>query len=137
MPRKPAAAFLTPAPVDVRQTRIRARAGLPPNVAAVFNEITASVEAAHIRASDLPVFEELARAIALQREASAALAGQPLVVAGRDGPRPHPLVKVVSEQARLIASLATRCRLTPQARMSKERANSTTDVDNEPPPWSD
>jgi hypothetical protein len=98
-------------------------------------EILASVDAAHIRESDLPATEELARAIARQREIEHALVNQPLLVPGRDGPRANPLVAMQREQGRLIASLLTRLRLTPQSRMSKERAVTTTQVDHEPKPW--
>ena len=92
----------------------------------MFSELVASVGPAHFRESDRPIVEELAQAVAIAREASQALAEQGLLVEGEDGERPNPLLKVISTQGRLIASLATRCRLTPQSRISKDKSNATT-----------
>jgi hypothetical protein len=87
----------------------------------VFGELVASVDASHFRESDRPILEELAQAVALQREAVGMLSAEGLIVAGAV----NPLAKVVATQGRLIASLATRCRLTPQSRMSKDKAART------------
>ena len=64
----------------------------------------------------------LGKAVALATGAE--LDRQGLLVDGA----PNPLIRVVREQARLVASLATKCRLTTQSRISKDKA-ATTAVD--------
>ena len=86
MPRKSAAAYLIPAPVDGRPTRLRPPADIPPSVAGVMAEIIGSVDAAHLRACDLAMVEELARTIVTQRATAHALIGAPLVVSGKPNP---------------------------------------------------
>ena len=108
--------------IDVARLRLLPRAELPPEVSRVFGELVGSVEPDHFREADRPILEELAQAIALQRAATAALHEGGLMTGGEL----NPLVRVVGAQAGLIARLATRCRLTPQSRLSKDRAAATT-----------
>ena len=133
MPRKSAAAYLIPAPGDGRPTRLRPPADIPPSVAGVMAEIIGSVDAAHLRACDLPMVEELARTIVTQRATAHALIGAPLVVSGK----PNPLLVMERAATKLIAMLATRLRLTPQSRLSKDKANTTTQGGGPgaPKPW--
>lgn len=133
MPRRSAESLAIAPVIDLGRVRLAARPDLSPNVRRVFNELVGSVDASHFRESDRPILEELAQAVALQREATAALADQGLMVGGEV----NGLAKVIAVQSRLIASLATRCRLTPQARASKDKAANTTNLPqfDGPPPW--
>jgi len=103
----------------VRRTPLAPRPGLASKVAAVFRELVTSVAPGHFQACDLPLLEELACAIHVAREAREALSGAELGT-----PKGNALARLLREQGKAIAMLATRARLTPQSRMSREKAGS-------------
>ena len=121
MPRRSANSLAVAPVVDVARIRLAARAELPPSERRVFADLVRAVDASHFREADRVMLEQLARAIAIERQAAEALYEQGLIVDGA----PNPLIRVVREQSRLIASLATKCRLTTQARVSKDKAGAT------------
>ena len=129
MPRPSAISLATRPTVDVRQLRLQPGPELTPSQARVFTELVGSKEPAHFRECDRPLLNQAVRAIELADELARALDGAPLLVPGRDGLRANPLIPTQREQARLVASLLTRLRLTPQARMSRDKAAKTTPDD--------
>lgn len=130
MPRRNQYAATIPASPD-ELPRLHPSPGLTPAEATVFTELVNSKHASHFRESDRAALDQTARAIAFSHQIAAALAGEPLLVPGQHGPRPNPLIAVQRGQARLISTLLTRLRMTPQARISKDKA-ATTSVDEAP-----
>ena len=119
---RPSAESLAVAPVvDVARIRQEPRPDMPPDVAREFSRVVASVDASHFRVADA-LLEDYAQAIVIRRQLSAELAEQGPIVDGK----PSPLIAAIREQSRLIASLATKLRLTPQSRISKDKAGKTT-----------
>ena len=125
MPRESLASLTTTPVVDVARLRLLPRSELSPDVQRAFSAIVGSAAPDHFREPDRLMVEQLAQALVIQRQAAEALAEQGLLVDGK----PNPLIRVVREQARLVASLLTKLRLTVQARVSKDRAATTTAID--------
>lgn len=124
MPRKSTASRETPsaAPnIDVSRNLLQPREGCEPAIAAVFSEVVASVAPGHFTRSDAPILEEFAVAIYIARTARAKLSTVDL--ASTAGAR---LARLLRDQGRTVATLATRLRCTPHSRISKERAGKTT-----------
>jgi phage terminase small subunit len=111
MPRKSAAASAFP---SVHAGVIpRPPAGLSPAAAAIFRELVAAAPRGHFRASDVPVIEVYATAVAQTRQAERELAqGGPVTAGGKTSP----WLRVRNDAAKVIASLSMRLRLCPQAR---------------------
>jgi hypothetical protein len=121
MPR-PSADSLAVAPVvDVGRARLLPDTDLAPAEQRAFSVIVRSVAGDHFREGDRLLVTQLARAVVIADAAAAELDRQGLIVDGA----PNPLIRVVREQARLVASLATKCRLTTQSRISKDKAGRT------------
>ena len=117
MPRT-SAASLSVATKSVVAELMRARAGLPAPIAAAFDEILASVGPQHFKPADRILLEELARSLALLREAGAHVARDGIYVDGKV----HPCLRITQKERALVAMLATRLRLTPQSRSAPGKA---------------
>jgi len=112
LPRKSAAA-LSVVRVDGKPDRLAPRHGLSPDCRAIFTELTAQVPTDHFRPSDGVLLEQYAQAIALGRQAYAALEAEGPVVAGR----PNPWVVILEKAHRSAVALSARLRLSPQQRL--------------------
>jgi hypothetical protein len=99
---------------------------LAPADAVAFTALVSSRDPSHFCEADRPLLNAAARAIRMEQDVAAALVGQPLVVQARNGPQPNPLVAMQREQQRLIAALLRGLRMTPQSRMSRDKAANTT-----------
>jgi hypothetical protein len=119
MPRRSADSYLTPV-LDVARVPLEPRAELDPKVAEVFRELVASVAPGHFQPCDRPVVEALATAIYIARQAQDGLAA-----ADWGTTRGQALARLLREQSKAISMMATRLRLTPQSRMSKDKASGT------------
>jgi phage terminase small subunit len=122
MPRKSAAALSVVSSMDERRARVRAPGHLPAQVRTIFDEITASVSTVHLRQCDSPLIEALAVAIHTNRQATAAIEREGLIVDGRVNAH----VGIVDRTAKLIASLSVKLRLTPTGRLDRKVAGQTT-----------
>jgi phage terminase small subunit len=111
MPRKSASSYVLPA-IHPKPSLPRPSTDLAPEPLHVFNQLVATSPAGHFRASDAPLLETYATAIAQARRADRELAASGPVVGGRASP----WLRVQADAARVIASLAMRLRLCPQAR---------------------
>lgn len=125
MPRQSAESLATAPVVDVARVRLMPGSRPHSREQRAFSAIVGSVAADHFREADRLLVTQLARAVVIADVAAVELDRQGLIVDGL----PNPLIRVVREQARLVASLATKCRLSAQARASKEKAARTADVD--------
>lgn len=122
MPRVSTAALQTPV-VDVRRVRLTPGPELVPRVARAFQERVASVSPEHFTEADRPVLNVLAAAVVTHADAVAHVEEHGLML---DNGKPNPASKVATDTAKLIASLCTTLRLTPQSRMSADKAATTT-----------
>lgn len=125
MPRESEVSRLTVVPgaaLDARCEPLRPPPDLSPAVAAVFSEIVRSVGVGHFRPGDAPLLAQLANAVHASRQASAEIERNGLTVDGR--PSPH--LAVFERMSKLVASLSTKCRLTPASRMDRKVAGATT-----------
>jgi phage terminase small subunit len=111
MPRKSAAA-LSVVHADIIPERIKPRVDASARVRAIFGEIVAQVPPNHFRPTDAALVEQYAQAIALGRQAFAALEAEGPVVGGRASP----WVTVLEKMHRSAVALSARLRLTPQSR---------------------
>jgi phage terminase small subunit len=113
MPRKSIAAL---AVKPHESSRLAPRSGLSPEVKLIFCDLVGRMPAEHFRETDAPLIEQYAQAIALARQAYAALAAEGSVVGGRANP-----AHVVLEKAhRSSVALSMRLRLSPQSRMDRK-----------------
>jgi hypothetical protein len=113
MPRKSAASYVLPV-VHPKPSLPRPSADLAPEPLRIFNQLIAGAPAGHFRASDGPLLEAYAVAIAQAHRADREIAATGPVV----NDRASPWLRVQADAARTIASLAMRLRLCPQARAS-------------------
>jgi hypothetical protein len=103
--------------------RIRPGPHLSPKIAKVFEEITRASAPTAFAECDRQLLDSLAAAIAYMRQAQAALERRGVVVKGTI----NPLARFVRDQQKIIATLCTRLRISPQSRVSKERAATNAD----------
>jgi hypothetical protein len=122
MPRKSAASLTVVSSIEERRTRVPAPGHLPAPVRAIFDEVTASVSTVHLRRCDSPLIEALAVAIHNNRQATAAIEREGLIVDGRVNAH----IGVVDRTSKLIASLSVKLRLTPTGRLDRKVAGQTT-----------
>ena len=124
MPRKSQADINTPRPDSGETPQLLLPCDhLPEPAKVIFAEIVASVGDGHLAQSDKPVLEALAVAIHVARELAA--------VVTRDGVetaegKVSGAVRNLRAQQALIGQLSSRLRLTPQNRISKDKAATTT-----------
>jgi hypothetical protein len=118
MPRESIQSILTAPVAAGRAQRLSPDAALPVPVAAVFRELVGSVGADSFAPCDYPLVEQLAVALTHAREAARALERDGLIVDGKV----NPIARLLREQQKLVAMLATRLRISPQSRMSREKA---------------
>jgi hypothetical protein len=87
-------------------------------VAAIIDELVRQVAPEHFRQSDGPLLEQYAQAIALGRQAYAALEAEGPVV----GARANPWLVVLEKAQRAVVALSARLRLSPQHRNDPKTA---------------
>ena len=123
MPKKSAAELQTPKSKEKPLPRVLLPGRHVPEPAkAIFAEIVASVGEGHLQPVDRPLLEQLAVAIHVARELAA--------VIERDGVltqtgKVSMAVRTLKSQQALIGQLCSRARLTPQNRISKDKARTT------------
>ena len=128
MPRV-ALAALQGAQIDVRRDRLTPRQGFPESLSRAFTELVGSVGPDHFCEADRPLLEAMATAVCMSREASAHVEEHGLMLPNG---KPNPAGKVLLENQKLIKQLATALRLTPQSRISADKAGTTTrDADDQ------
>ena len=119
MPRKSTAALAIAPVIDARQKRIRPPADLGTDEARLFREIAASCDASHFVASDAPLLTAFCTAVLLSRAAAA------------EGD-----LAAWEKATKMLAMLATRLRLAPQARADpKTIARRHAALPTGTPPW--
>jgi len=131
MPRPSADSLLTQPAIDVRHIRLQPGPELTPSQARAFAEIVATMPPVAFRESDRVMLNQLILALDVAAHIARDLDGQPLVVEGLAGPKPNPLVAMQREQQRLVMSLLTKLRLTPQTRRAPENAPTVSTPDHE------
>jgi phage terminase small subunit len=97
---------------------------LPPEIKLIFGEIVSTMPADHFRATDGPLVEQYAQAIALARSAYANLTEEGPVVAGRA----NPWLVVLEKAHRSSVALSMRLRLSPQSRMDRKAVKAGGDL---------
>lgn len=117
MPRKSAAALSAPSTSQPVISLTPPRS-MSKRAAAIFRELTASVEPAHFDAGDLPLLRQYCAAIELAERAEAALTRDGAVT---DKGRPSPWLTVQEKSHRAMTALSLRLRLSPQSRATKRR----------------
>jgi len=122
MPRLSAQALAQPV-IDCRRVRLIPGPELSPKAQRAFTGLVASVAAEHFSESDRPVLNALAVALVTHCEASAHVEEHGVMLP--DG-KPNPAAKVALDNAKLVGTLSTTLRLTPQSRTSSDKAASTT-----------
>jgi phage terminase small subunit len=121
MPRRSAASLAVVAQAAPSK-RLKPRSGLPPEVKLIWESLVASMPDEHFRATDAPLVEQYAQAIALARQAYANLNEEGPVVAGRA----NPWLVVLEKAHRSSVALSMRLRLSPQSRMDRKSVKETT-----------
>lgn len=91
------------------------------DVSAIFAEIVGSVSVGHFSTADRALIEQYAAALHIAREIAAHIAAEGVVIDGKVSAA----AKAHKQQAALCGQLASRLRLTPQNRISKDRATTT------------
>lgn len=120
MPRQSQAAASIPAPRKPRlpSTPLTPPRGMTKRAAAIFRELTESVEPDHFDDSDLPLLRQYCAAVDLAEQAERALAANsPVTATGRASP----WLTVQEKAHRAMTALSMRLRLSPQARATSKR----------------
>jgi phage terminase small subunit len=117
------AAELSVVPIDAARKPVEPPADLKPQEAAIFRDVVASCDPTHFRKSDVPILAALCTATYLSRF----YAGQ----IGEDATA----FKNYVETTKLVISLSTKLRLTPQARISAKAVGRQEPPRDGPAPW--
>jgi hypothetical protein len=126
--RKPIAGRMPMPNVSGGPGRIWPGPHLSPKIAKVFEEITRASAPAAFSECDRPLLDSLATAIAFTRQAQRTLERRGLVIRGEI----NPLTRYVRDQQRIICTICTRLRISPQSRVSKEKAGANASAPTQP-----
>ena len=117
------AAELSVISIDVARKPVEPPPGLRPQEAAIFREVVASCDPTHFRKSDVPILAALCTATYLSR-----------FYADQIGEDPTAFKDYV-ETTKLVITLSTKLRLTPQARISAKAVGRHEPPREGPAPW--
>jgi phage terminase small subunit len=119
MPRKSIAALsVVPSDSVSGKRRLAPPPGLSEPARLVFLEVVAANGPEHFTRADMPLLLAYCTACSMERQASAALEREGLIVGGRASP----WLTVQEKQTRAMVALAMRLRLAPQSRLDSRAA---------------
>lgn len=115
--------------------RMRPPASLTPAARRVWRSTLASLVPDYFRPHDAPLLSSYCEACAMNAQAARTLAAEGLIKAGER----HPAFVIFTASGATMACLATKLRLAPSSRMSKDVASTKANAVTAPgtrPPWS-
>lgn len=120
MPRQSqaAASILAPRKPRLPSTTLPPPRGMTKRAAAIFRELTDSVEPDHFETSDIPLLRQFCSACELAERAEVALSKHGAVT---DKGRPSAWLPVLEKATRITTALSLRLRISPQARATNKR----------------